>query len=179
MNETYLPSSKVKVTPYGISPRSSSEVPAPFHGSLSAMPLRLIPGTTCSQSSRTGDKRKHESHGRPRLKSDGIRRYVEQHLRRGWSPELIAGRLGFAYPGQSISHEAIYQWCTRKPPTLLCSWSGPIVSANTEDTPGNTNNPYPGEGVYPERPQAVLARRHPGHWETDTISCRKSYRRCR
>ena len=36
------------------------------------------------------EKRKHESHRRPRLKSDFIRHYVEKRLRLGWSPELIA-----------------------------------------------------------------------------------------
>jgi IS30 family transposase len=28
----------------------------------------------------------------------------------GWSPELIAGRLGMDHPGKTISYEAIYQY---------------------------------------------------------------------
>ena len=56
------------------------------------------------------DKRKHESHRRQRLKNDFIRGYVEKHIRLGWSPELIAGRLSIEHPELSISHEAIYQW---------------------------------------------------------------------
>ena len=54
--------------------------------------------------------RAKESRTHERLKNEKIRRYVSKHLKRGWSPELIAGRLKLRYPGLSISHEAIYQW---------------------------------------------------------------------
>jgi IS30 family transposase len=39
------------------------------------------------------DKTKHQSHRRQRLKNDFIRGYVQKHIRLGWSPELIAGRI--------------------------------------------------------------------------------------
>ena len=46
-----------------------------------------------------------------RLKNNVIREYVIKHLRENnWSPEQIAGRLPQEIPGQSISHEAIYQY---------------------------------------------------------------------
>lgn len=44
-----------------------------------------------------------------RLKNERIRTYVTDHLKEGWSPEQIAGRMGFEKIG-SISHEAIYQF---------------------------------------------------------------------
>ncbi|OGG78265.1 hypothetical protein A3A36_01685 [Candidatus Kaiserbacteria bacterium RIFCSPLOWO2_01_FULL_52_12b] len=54
------------------------------------------------------DQRK--SRGRTdRLKSEMIRQYVVSHLKEGWSPEQIAGRMKQDSIG-FISHEAIYQF---------------------------------------------------------------------
>jgi IS30 family transposase len=55
--------------------------------------------------------KKRKSRGREdRLKNNTIREYVVKHLKKGWSPEQIAGRLSQDIPEQSISHEAIYQY---------------------------------------------------------------------
>jgi IS30 family transposase len=54
---------------------------------------------------------KRKSRGRQdRLKNDIIREYVIGELKKRTSPEQIAGRISKEYPGQSISHEAIYQF---------------------------------------------------------------------
>src|SRR3990167_6425935 len=45
-----------------------------------------------------------------RLKSGFLRRYVIEHLIAGYSPEQISGRLPIDHKGESISHEAIYQY---------------------------------------------------------------------
>lgn len=45
-----------------------------------------------------------------RLKNGIIRTYVIGHLKLGWSPEQISGRIRLDLPGKSISHEAIYQF---------------------------------------------------------------------
>jgi IS30 family transposase len=53
---------------------------------------------------------KRKSRGRKdRLKSKKIRDYVTTHLKEGWSPEQISGRMKLDKVG-SISHEAIYQF---------------------------------------------------------------------
>jgi len=44
-----------------------------------------------------------------RLKNDIVRMYVVKHLKLGWSPEQIAGTIK-EKTGESISHEAIYQY---------------------------------------------------------------------
>lgn len=55
--------------------------------------------------------KKRKSRGRKlRLKSFFIRRYVVDHLKMGYSPEQIAGRLKLEHPKEKISHEAIYQY---------------------------------------------------------------------
>ena len=122
------------------------------------------------------NKRKHESHGRQRLKSDSTRRYVEKRLRLGWSPELIAGRLAIDRPGQAVSHEAIYQWVYEEATHLILS----LVRAHRKRKHRGYSRKHktshiPERTSIQERPEAVHKRLHIGHWETDTISCRKSY----
>lgn len=54
---------------------------------------------------------KRKSRGRyARLKNSTVREYVITHLKRGWSPEQIAGTLPKEHADQHISHEAIYQY---------------------------------------------------------------------
>lgn len=45
-----------------------------------------------------------------RLKSEFIQSYVKEKMKIGWSPEQISLRLSIDHKGQSISHEAIYQF---------------------------------------------------------------------
>lgn len=53
---------------------------------------------------------KRKSRGRyDRLKNNHIRQYVVLHLKEGWSPEQISGRIKFDL-NEKISHEAIYQY---------------------------------------------------------------------
>lgn len=53
---------------------------------------------------------KRKERGRKlRLKNQAIRRYVIQKLKKGYSPEQIAGRM-LREIGETISHEAIYQY---------------------------------------------------------------------
>jgi len=122
------------------------------------------------------DKRKHQSHRRQRLKNDLIRAYVEKHIGLGWSPELIAGRLSIEHPDQSISHEAIYQWIYTDARHLIsCLVRAHRRRKNRGYSRKHKKSHIPGRVSIRERPAAVLNRHQIGHWETDTISCRKSY----
>lgn len=54
--------------------------------------------------------KKRKSRGRiKRLKNNRIRKYVIYYLKRRWSPEQISGRIKIDL-GETISHEAIYQF---------------------------------------------------------------------
>lgn len=122
------------------------------------------------------NNRKHESHRRQRLKNDSIRRYVEKRLRLAWSPELIAGRLAIEHPELSISHEAIYQWVYQEATHLILS----LVRVHRKRKHRGYSRKHkkshiPGRISIKERPNAVLKRLCIGHWETDTLTCRKSY----
>ena len=107
---------------------------------------------------------------------DVIRTYVEEHLRQGWSPELIAGRLSLQDPGLSISHEAIYQWIYLEARHLILA----LVRAHRQRKHRGYSRKHkkshiPARISIRERPAAVLKRLDIGHWETDTLGCRKSY----
>ena len=51
---------------------------------------------------------KRQNRGRTeRLKNEIVRRYVTKHLKQGWSPEQIAGKIKLEL-NEKISHETIY-----------------------------------------------------------------------
>ena len=55
-------------------------------------------------------KRRDKRKKKELLKNDLIRNYVKDKLKLGWSPEQISIRLSMDHKGESISHEAIYQY---------------------------------------------------------------------
>ena len=71
---------------------------------------------------RKADLRRRGSRKPRRMDSDRLRAWVLDSLRRGWSPELIEGRLKAQYagdPSMRISHECLYQWIYAKPQRAL------------------------------------------------------------
>lgn len=110
-----------------------------------------------------------------RLKNDKIRKYVTRRIKHGWSPELIAGRLKKLHPELSISHEAIYQWIYADARELIPS----LVRANRNRkrrgySRRHTKTHIPERVSIKERPEYILLRQEPGHWETDTAVSRQS-----
>lgn len=123
---------------------------------------------------------KRRSRGREqRLKNDRIRLYVVYHLKLGWSPEQIAGRLKRDKVG-IISHEAIYQFIYAR-----VSKASSLVYSHQEDL-----RPYlrfkrkrrarkglrsPQKCRYErglsidQRPLFINQRRRIGDWEGDSI----------
>lgn len=122
---------------------------------------------------------KRKSRGRhDRLKNEAVRTYVITHLKDGWSPEQISGRIERGI-GQKISHEAIYQFIYAR------VRSGGILRTNAEDL-----RPYlrrkrkrrlgkgfratkrvrmlPGK-LIDTRPAIVEKRARIGDWESDTV----------
>lgn len=82
---------------------------------------------------RKADLRRRGSRKPRRMDSDRLRAWVLDSLRRGWSPELIEGRLKAQYagdPSMRISHECLCQWSTP-------SRSGRWTCASTWRAAGN------------------------------------------
>jgi IS30 family transposase len=121
------------------------------------------------------DERNRRARSHRRLKNDLIRRYAEDRIRRGWSPELIAGRLKIQHPRHCISHEAIYQWVYSEARHLIAL----LVRAhrrrkNRGYSRRHKKSHIPERVPIERRPPHVLKRLKTGHWETDTAISRKS-----
>jgi len=68
--------------------------------------LRYIP---CRAHARACE-RKTKANTHERLKNDLVRQYVKDGLAKGWFPEQVSGRIRIDHPGETIHHEAIYQF---------------------------------------------------------------------
>ena len=138
MKEIFSPSSKVKANRYGKLPPFSYGVPAPSHGSSSAMPLRYIPAITCLT----------------KLKNERINVTANPIGDQDSKPTLFGAMSKNAFAGDGPQNLSPEDWpsntlnsplalrpfingFTRKPPISFCPWCEPIESANTEGTPGN------------------------------------------
>lgn len=62
-------------------------------------------------------ERRARSHRAYRLMNDDLLDWVVTHLKKGWSPEEISGRLPLVFPDNPrmrVCHEALYQWIYSK-----------------------------------------------------------------
>lgn len=122
--------------------------------------------------------KKRQSRGRhDRLKNETIRRYVVTHLKEGWSPEQISGRMTHDL-SESISHEAVYQYIYSqfyvnglKPG---CEDLRPYLRRKRKRRLGKGFRAtkrlrlLPGNSIE-SRPAIVVQRSRIGDWETDTV----------
>jgi transposase, IS30 family len=111
---------------------------------------------------------------RPRLRDPWVRSYVTRQLRRGWSPELIAGRLDRLRPTPAVSHEAIYQWIYAEARELIpCLVRHRRRRKQRGYSRRHTKAHIPSRVPITERPAAANGRQRLGDWEADTILTRQ------
>ena len=115
------------------------------------------------------------SHRRRRLKDQEIRDYVEEKIKAGISPELIAGRLRLDCPGREISHEAIYQYIYEERFDLIKY----LVRAHKQRKRRGYSRKHkkshiPNRILIEARPAVVEKRERIGDWEADTVISKKS-----
>jgi len=112
---------------------------------------------------------------RLRLKTNRIRAYVCRQLKRGWSPELISGRLFHLWPNQTVGTEAIYQWVYAEATHLIpCLVRHHWRRLSFGHSRKHAKNHIPGRISIDKRPKVVNQRKQFGHWETDTMVSRES-----
>lgn len=115
------------------------------------------------------------THKRERLKSEEIRTYVESKLNEGWSPEIIAGRLSIDKPGNSISHEAIYQYIYGERKELItCLVRRHRKRMIKGHSRKHQRSHIPNRVSISDRPEIVEERRRIGDWENDLMVSRQS-----
>lgn len=128
--------------------------------------------------------KKRKSRGRKlRLKSVFIRRYVIDHLKMGYSPEQIAGRLSLEHPKYKISHEAIYQYVYHRVHCdyLRNGYHDLRIYLKRRHKRREKKGMRKYQRIFKpkglsieERPIEVQKRKIIGHWEGDSVVSRKS-----
>lgn len=112
------------------------------------------------------------------LKNPLLFLYVRENLRRGWSPETIAGRLRRDYPGFSISAETIYRYIYGKRQQRMKLWQDLTLGRKKRRLKQGRRvhraPKIPGAILIDERPKEANFRMTPGHWETDNMEGKRS-----
>jgi len=118
-------------------------------------------------------RRIHQSRKTNALKQDWIVEYITTHLRFGWSPEQIAGRLKREHGKAIVCHETIYRYMYAHPEKQLTQY----LVRNHKYRKRKTSNWLPRRGIgnrvsIHDRPEEINARERFGHWELDVVEGR-------
>jgi IS30 family transposase len=113
----------------------------------------------------------------PRVADPELRERVMSDLRKGWSPEQIAGRIRYeskcGESDMSVSHEAIYTWIYAQPKGELARAGIILRTGRERRKPRGRKKPSGAKivGMVPidERPAEAAGRQVPGRWEGDLI----------
>jgi IS30 family transposase len=103
-----------------------------------------------------------------------VQQYVERHLKLGWSPEQIAGRLPIDYPGKRVSYETIYQFIFKTRRDLTQYLQCGRKQRRKRKDPRKNRVLIPERTGIDQRPVHIADRSEHGHWEGDTAVSRKS-----
>ena len=124
---------------------------------------------------RTWEWDKKKAHSKQPLKNPNGYAYVTQHLREGWSPDRIAGRLKQQHPQDGhwrIMAETIYRWIYH-PAQADARWWEYLRRKQKKRKKRNgrkaQRSRIPDRVSIRERPAAVNERQEPGHREGDTV----------
>lgn len=124
---------------------------------------------------RLADKRTKDQRRKAPLKSPEIFLYVREHLRMGWSPEIIAGRISMDHPGLSICPETIYQYIFNKRSLTRGMHLEQYLTLKRKKRMKKGGRSVHRMGRIPEaisieqRPKYIENRKQVGHWETDNV----------
>ncbi len=124
------------------------------------------------------EKRASKQRYQAPLKETLILWYVREHLKEGWSPETIAGRLSLDYPGKHICSEAIYQYIYSKQVKRQKLFRYLVLRRKKrmkkEGRTVKRNGHIPASISLDFRPKEVEKRKAAGHWETDNVEGKRS-----
>lgn len=125
--------------------------------------------------SKAGERAEKSAHSKHPLKNGAVYAYVTEHLREGWSPDQIAGRMEFEHPDETswrITDETIYRW-VYDPNQVEQRWWEYLrrkqKKRRKRNGRGVRRSRIPDRISIRERPAAVNDRQAVGHWEGDTV----------
>jgi len=111
-----------------------------------------------------------------RLRDPFVRAFVEGQLNKGWSPELIAGRLSEQASEVSISHETIYQWIYEEAPDYIEKLARSHRKRRKRRRGRRRRfTVLPRRVSISKRPKLVDARKRSGDWEADIMRCAEGF----
>lgn len=115
------------------------------------------------------EERQRTSHRRPRLGGSIRQEEVEGMLMKGWSPEIVAGRINLKAKERVISHEAIYQWIYAQASQLVEYLPRRHSRRRAKGFRRAKRVLIPQRIPVDQRPALANERRQAGHWESDLI----------
>jgi len=124
------------------------------------------------------DKKALRQRTKAPLKNPLVYCYVRQHLRVGWTPDEIDGRLPIDHPGYSVSYETIYRYIYSSKMKRYHYWQYLTLSRKKRMKKGgrsvHRNGKIPGSISIDLRPKIVTTRVRIGDWETDNMEGKKT-----
>ena len=133
---------------------------------------------------RKAEQRARQPRKPMRMAYDPLLEWVMDALRKGWTPELIEGRLKVEWPSDPhmrISHECLHQWIHAKPRRALDlrRYLPRGKRHRTRARGGRSKGPrIPMRVPIAKRPKRVDPRREFGHYESDMAVGSAPSRRC-
>ncbi|WP_166354221.1 IS30 family transposase, partial [Phytoactinopolyspora limicola] len=123
------------------------------------------------------DRAARRSHQARRMRHDRLVDYVHDHLRRGWTPEEIAGRLPLAFPDDPVmrvSHETLYAWIYSPVQRGLALWQYLARGQRKRRKRGPARKVRRAPQIryripIHQRPAVIEDRAEFGHWEADSV----------
>lgn len=117
------------------------------------------------------------SHQARRMGSDPLVNFVRERLRRGWTPEEIAGRLPLEFPEDltmRVSHETLYAWIYAPAQQNLALWQNLTRGQRKRRQRGPARKGRRAPQIrfrvpIQHRPAEVEGRVEFGHWEADSV----------
>jgi len=120
------------------------------------------------------DERSKVTHHRPRLKSKKIRKYVIKKLKKGYTPEQIAGRLSIDMKGCKTNYESIYLFIYHERPDLTQYLLRATRKRRKRTAKNGRRGTIVNRVMIGDRPSEIGNREEYGHWEADTVVSKQS-----
>jgi len=121
------------------------------------------------------NERKKNSHKKLRIPNKKLRRFIQEQLKQGYSPEIISAMAFKKNERWKTNYETIYQWIYSDRRDLIPFLTKSHRIRRKRGSAKQKRCPkIPNRTMIEKRPDYVNLRSETGHWEIDTAISRKS-----